>query len=807
MLHFRRHLLPAVVVLILAFASGCALRTDISAAQESYSQGHLEEALAQLKTILASEPNNTEARVAYLSLRERVINDLVTQANALNRDAGPERTQIYQRILLIDPNNSQAKGGLELVRRDQERANLLLMAQFAFDRKDYDAARVKLRSILAEDPNDPKARDLLDRLEEKANPPPADTSTSVALRKQLSIEFREATLHQVFEVLARASGVNFVLDRDVKPDQKVTLFIHDMTVGDALDVILLTNQLEQRVLERNAILIYQNTPAKQKDYQALRVRTFFLSNADAEQVAASIKTLVKTKDVVVDKTQNMIIMRDTADAIRMAERIVSLQDLPESEVMLDLEVLEVSREKLTQLGVQFPQQLSLSPLPSGTNTTVTLSDLLHVTAGTLGATIDPLKINLQGTDTDVRLLANPRIRVKNREDAKILIGDRVPNITSTSTSTGFVAENIQYLDVGLKLDVTPVISVDNEISIKIGLEVSSIANQITTPSGTLAYQIGTRTANTVLRLRDGENQVLAGLINDSDHFTRNKIPGLGDLPIIGRLFASDDSDKTKTEIVLSITPRLIRNIPRPQLKLLDFEAGTESSLHGTAGNAATNSSSPQPQSQTPAQPGIARPSLNGAPSATPGSAGTGGSAPSSAAYGGSGAPVGAPGVIAGSAVPGSLVWQGPVQAAVGSTFQEQLVLSAPQPLTGISYVLGYDPSMLSVTSVADGTLFSQSGSTDSFTQRIDAATGRIFVSDALPGASATGGAGQANSETSPSAAAPYVSGSGSLVTVSFKVIGSVGSTDLQVISISPTGLNPGANVPAPASQILNITSQ
>ncbi|WP_150119705.1 type II secretion system protein GspD [Collimonas pratensis] len=382
----------------------------------------------------------------------------------------------------------------------------------------------------------------------------------------------------------------------------------------------MTNQLEQRVIGRNAIMIYPNLPAKQKDYQALSVHTFYTANADVEQLANTLKTILKTRDLVVDKNQNMIIMRDTPEAIEMAEKIVSMADLPTPETMLEVEILEVNRNLLKNVGVSYPTKLSLSPLASTSGGAVTLADLIHASTSTTGATIDPLSINLSATDTDIRLLANPRIRVKNRESAKILIGDRVPNITSTATATGFVSQSVQYLDVGLKLEVTPVITIDNEVSIKVALEVSNIANQITTTAGTVAYQIGTRSASTVLRLKDGENQILAGLINDNDTDTVTKIPGLGDIPYLGRLFSSHNGTHNKTEIVLSITPHLIRNSALPAAQLLDFQSGTESSMHGVGSGGfspRSDSSTRVVPAASPAPTGAASTSATGANGGAP----------------------------------------------------------------------------------------------------------------------------------------------------------------------------------------------
>jgi general secretion pathway protein D len=219
---------------------------------------------------------------------------------------------------------------------------------------------------------------------------------------------------------------------------------------------------------------------------------------------------------------------------------------------------------------------------STTGVPLTLRDLQNLTPGRIGVTLGgDLTINANATDTSVNLLANPRIRAKNKEKAKILIGERVPNISATATSNGVVSQNITYVDVGLKLDVEPQIYPGNDIGLKIALEVSSINSTVENKqNGTVAYRIGTRTASTVLRLKDGENQILAGLIQDSDRKTVSKVPLLGDIPLLGRLFRSDGVDNSKTELVLSITPHLVRGINKPTAEGESFDAGTSSSVRG-----------------------------------------------------------------------------------------------------------------------------------------------------------------------------------------------------------------------------------
>jgi general secretion pathway protein D len=207
------------------------------------------------------------------------------------------------------------------------------------------------------------------------------------------------------------------------------------------------------------------------------------------------------------------------------------------------------------------------------------SRLMRASGPLVGFVATPaIVVNLRQQDGHANVLANPRIRVKNREKAKVHIGDRVPVITTTSTANVGVAASVNYLDVGLKLEVEPTIHLEGDVAIRVGLEVSNIVREVPTTGGGLAYQVGTRNAATVLRLRDGETQVLAGLIQDEERSTSNRLPGVGDLPVLGRLFSSTLDTRGKTEIVLLITPRIVRNLARAEHVQAEFHSGTESAI-------------------------------------------------------------------------------------------------------------------------------------------------------------------------------------------------------------------------------------
>jgi general secretion pathway protein D len=316
--------------------------------------------------------------------------------------------------------------------------------------------------------------------------------------------------------------------------------------------------------------VFPSTQAKLKDYQNLMIRSFYFTNTSAKQVSVLLKTMLKTKDIFVDERLNMLVMRDTPEVIRIAEKLVAANDLEAPEVMLDIEVLEVSRSRLQELGIVYPNQLAvLSP------SVLTLAELKNVSSQTIGVSPNSA-VNFKKTTGDVNLLSNPRIRVKNNEKAKILVGDKVPVITTTSTANVGISESVQYVDVGLKLDVEPRITLNDFVNIKVGLEVSSLGEKTITKNGATVYTIGTRNASTVLRLKNGETQILAGLILDDERKNASKLPGLGDIPLLGRLFSNQEDKKSKTEIVLAITPRIIGNINLPQAEVVEYWSGTES---------------------------------------------------------------------------------------------------------------------------------------------------------------------------------------------------------------------------------------
>jgi general secretion pathway protein D len=542
-------------------------------------EGQMEAGVYKLAQAAQDEPGNAELRKDFHLQRDAWIAQLLSAArNAQAEGMNAEAQALFQRVLSFDANNVAAADGLRRLEVERERAAIMAAARRAFAEGDLEQAQQLLRPALQLVPGHGPAQQLQREIAAGlAKRQALEPSLRGSDAKPINLDFRDASVRHVFEALSRSTGTNFILDRDLGPDLKTTVFLRNAYVDEAIKLILRTSQLRSKLLGNNTVLIYPDTPEKLKVYQDLMVRAFYLQDAKAAQMQTTLKTLLKTRDMVVDEKLNLLVMRDTPEAIRLAEKLVALHDLAEPEVMLEMEVLEVQRDALMNLGIQWPGQLTLTPLArSGGN--LTLADLRSLNSSRIGASLSGSTINLRQDKGVSNLLANPRIRAKNREKAMVMIGDKVPVITTTSTSTGFVAESVQYLDVGLKLNVEPAVSPNDDVEIKVSLEVSSIAKQISTVTGTMAYQIGTRNASTVLRLKNGETQILAGLISDQDRVSSSGIPGLSQLPVVGRLFSSPLDSQSKNEIVLSITPRLIRPVARPDVRVMEFWSGTENVL-------------------------------------------------------------------------------------------------------------------------------------------------------------------------------------------------------------------------------------
>ena len=726
--------------------SGCAAERLHRSGMHQVRNGDVLAGLENLHDAADRAPNNARYHLDYLLERQKYLDtslEKLSQADAAGNQDVAEK--ILSSLLQYFPNDTRITQRVTEATRARKVANSLEAARLALTTGDLESAEHFISLIHAEAAGDPRLVTISSELAQARSKLEYRSLELVALdpSKTINLKFVDGSVRTIFDAISRASGLRFIFDKDVASDLRATIDVSDVTPTDAVELLLHTSKLAKKALNSSTALIFSNTQEKADEYRELMIKAFYLNNAEARQTESLLKSLLKAKDVYVDERLNLLVVRDTPEVVRLAEKLVDLQDVSEPEVMLELAVMEVTRTRLTELGIDWPDQISVTPLSSGGEDGggLTWSDLRSLSPSRIGVSPGSAIVNLRRELTDSDLLANPRIRAKSKEKASVLIGDRVPVLTTTSTSTGFVSENVQYLDVGLKLDVQPIVYLNDEVAIRVGLEVSSLVREIRSATGLLTYQIGTRTASTTLRLRDGETQVLAGLINDEDRSTARRVPGLGDLPLLNRLLGSKQDSRSKTEILLSITPRVLRNIQRPDAYASEFWSGTGTSIRTTPimlgrPRAVVDKDQHGPAAKLSSQNELdktASPSLI------------------------------ASSRLAVDATKVDLTWKAPASAKTGETFDVTVQIDTDGDLRAIPFQIAYEPDRVELTSIKEGDFFKDKQYTSSFSSDSDKVGGKVFVSAALDGK------GTAR-------------GKGVVATLTFKATGTGGGSRLQFVS-------------------------
>ncbi|TAL99151.1 MAG: hypothetical protein EPN73_00965 [Paraburkholderia sp.] len=559
--------------------AGCAGYSNWRDGNRLIDEGKVDEGLDRMQQ--ASRENPEQYRMKFIAQRDHQVQSLMRKAAAARYNGyANEALAAFQDVLRYDPRNTEATRGIVLIAREQREKVELEEARSALGKGDAVTARQLLNAILAENPGHAQARAMLQQIDAQyTRDAMVLPALNQSLQKPVTLELKDVDIRSVLSILTQTSGISFVLDKDINPDLRTTIYARNTTISDALNLILQTSQLDRKVLNDSAVLIYPATDEKRKRYDDLVVRSYYLNSADPKKVQDMLRTVVAPKSIYVDDRLKMLVIRDTEFVQDTVVRLLDLYDIASPEVILDVEVLEVNSNDLLNLGIQFPTSISASMVgPAGVPAALTIDQLKDLNRNSFPLTFpDPLAVlNLRQTSSNTRTLANPRIRVLNREKASVLIGDKVPVITSTVNQTSSaITESVNYLDVGLKLEVEPEIHVDNDVTMRVALEVSNIVKEVRSSStGLLAYQIGTRNANTVLRLHEGETQALAGLIKSDTQESGTHVPGLGKIPVLGRLFSNDSDSSTRSEIVLLITPHVTRSLAMPGSYAQTFPSGT-----------------------------------------------------------------------------------------------------------------------------------------------------------------------------------------------------------------------------------------
>lgn len=578
-------------LLVLALLAGCAT-TDLELAEQLGSHGDWDGAVNVYRQLLKGDPTDSNLQLLYDRARAQAAESHVAFGQrALQEHQVDDAIIEYKLALGYNPGNLAVHSALADVMRLKEAQDLMQSGHKLSRAGRLEEAMAEYERALHIDPNLTESLDAIARLTAQAHAAKGFGGSN----QPITLRFQNVKLKEVFEILTKTSGMSVIFDKEVR-DDPITMFIKDMPTDDALNLILNTNGLLAQRIGPETLLIIPNTKQKLAQYQDLMIRTFYLSNAKAKEAVNLIRTLFESKRVYVDEKINAIVMREEPAKLLLAERVLQSIDRKDAEVQLDLEVLEVDRTKSLKYGVNFAKTAAAGIFPDatkGTNSTAptnfTFPDLTNLGPQSYLFTIPgSILLDFFKTETDAKTLASPKLRVLNNKQANINVGDKQPILLSTTNvlpgqaATGAVpttstVTSIEFKDTGVKLTVEPIINLSNELTLKIKVEVTRLGDQITLQASPLIQQFrfGTRTAETVLMLKDDETVVIGGLIQDDIRKTKNTVPWLGDIPYIGKLFTTWTEDVVTTEVVLTITPHIVRTLTGPVPDHQAFWSGTE----------------------------------------------------------------------------------------------------------------------------------------------------------------------------------------------------------------------------------------
>ena len=580
----------------MAFLAGCAYfnAPDIKRGDQQLAAGNWAEASLAFKQALKEDPFNPTLQSKYAMAREREAAAYEERGRAYLKGHQPDlASEQFKRALTIEPSSLDHQSGLlEALRLNDARSQSREADRLAQLGRTDEALEAFARAAEL-DPSFKEPLEGISKLTEEQQALNRDDR-----RKQpVTLRFRNAGLKEVLEGIGRAQGINLIFDKDVRNDP-VTISVQDTPFEEALNLILTSNSLFAQTVSPGVMIVSPNTKQKQEQYQDLMVRTFYLSNAKAKDMVILLKSMLDSKRMHANEQLNTIVIRDQPEKLEMAEKIILANDRQDSEVLFDVEVLEVNRTADQTYGLTYPKQIAGAIVPPGFLGTIAGTIAPQFTRGQLAdlggnSYLFKLPTNIQldffKQVTDAKTLAAPKIRVVNNKKAEINIGDKQPILLSTTNvlpgqaATGAVpttstVTSIEFRDTGVKLTVEPSIHLANELSLKMKIEVVRLGDQVTlqaTPPIT-QFKFGNRSAETMLNVRDGETIVLGGLIQEEDRKTRTTIPWIGDLPFIGNLLSGFKTQRVTTEVILTITPHIIQGITPPGLGTQVFWSGTDS---------------------------------------------------------------------------------------------------------------------------------------------------------------------------------------------------------------------------------------
>jgi general secretion pathway protein D len=557
----------AAIALTLAVLVGCAGARAFREARQEEAVGHWDLAVLKYSRAAELDPESSRYRVTLARAKIKASQFHFERGKLYRSSARPELAVVeLEQAVLLDPTNQYAE--VEL-------------------RKARDEAAKAIADRAGETPLETLKRQVRGL---RAKPPILEPASD----QPISLNFPQPkTIKQIYKALADAAGINIIFDPQLK-DDNVTVVLTNMEFQRALETLMRQENHFYKIIDERTILIAADTPANRKTYEDLVIRTFFLSNADVTEVANALRSLLQTTRISVNKAENSITLRDTADKVAIAERIVEQNDKQLAEVVVDVELLQLNTSKTQDLGLLLSayETRGLLSAPGGKTNfgnalpegTFEYDQLRDISIRSFGFTLPSVTYSFIKNNTDAELLAQPQLRISEGQKAQLVIGDRVPIPTTTFNTGTTVGGNIvpitsfQYQDVGIKIEVEPRVHHNKEVTLKLTIEVSNLNGFVEVQSGQRQPIIGTRTIASSIRLKDGETNFLAGLFRKDTSNTTNSVPFLGDIPILGRLFSKKLTNDAATDLVLTLTPHIIRI---PDVTAADLEpvyVGTDANI-------------------------------------------------------------------------------------------------------------------------------------------------------------------------------------------------------------------------------------
>jgi general secretion pathway protein D len=551
------------VLLFALLLSGCASFAQYRRAQMAEQEEDWDQAVLYYLDLVSREPEDLTYRSSLLRAKMRASQMHFEAGKRFAAAQGFERALFeYRQAVELDPTNQYAATELEKVRQTR-----LARQREAGEQQTIDEMKAEAR--------------------ERLQPPLLEPRSS----EPISLEFPQpVSVKDIYRALGKAFGINVLFDPNLR-DTEIAIELTEVTAQDALEILMRAASHFYKVLDSHTILIAADTPQNRRAYEDLVIQTFFLSNAQVKDVMTMLRTLVDVKKLAPNEPLNAIAVRDSADRMAIAERLIAMNDKARAEVVVDVELLQVNSQKIRDIGMSLSQyNITQSLIPGLDVDTATggvqlgMQDLEYLNQSHWSLTIPSFLYTFVKTNADAQVLARPQLRISEGEKAALHIGDKVPIPTTTFNTANTVGSNIvpvtsfQYTDIGIKINIEPRVHHNLEVSLKLRVEISNLSGSVAGSGGQEQPIIGTRTIETVIRLQDGETNFLAGLLRTDEAAGEQGIPGLSEIPVIGRLFTRNNRQTQRTDVILTMTPHIIRRSDITQADLEPIWVGTEQNL-------------------------------------------------------------------------------------------------------------------------------------------------------------------------------------------------------------------------------------